>query len=172
MLAAGKHPVPSRTRKLSPPAPMVLHWGRCGRVGHRQENLFFLPQSRQQKALQMEGLHHLNVLPFLLITLFRRRHPLLFGLALAALVEPMVAPLAQPAGVMGSPCRPTLLALVVFACPLAWLQHGLPSLREKHLPRMNSPAPKGIISHSGSNFKGCGHALSFSVLRSDYTDGA
>src|ERR1700683_278370 len=35
-MAAGKRPVPSRTRKLSPPAPMVLPGGPGGRVGHRR----------------------------------------------------------------------------------------------------------------------------------------
>ena len=35
-IAKGKRPVPSRTRKLSPSAPMVLHRPRCGRVGHRR----------------------------------------------------------------------------------------------------------------------------------------
>src|ERR1700750_1456746 len=34
--AAGKHPDPSRTRKLSQPAPMVLHPTGCGRVGRRR----------------------------------------------------------------------------------------------------------------------------------------
>jgi hypothetical protein len=37
-IAAGKRPDPFRTRKLSPPAPMVLHWRRCGRVGRRRTN--------------------------------------------------------------------------------------------------------------------------------------
>ena len=32
-MARGKHPVPSRTRKLSLSAPMVLHAGVCGRLG-------------------------------------------------------------------------------------------------------------------------------------------
>src|ERR1700684_2753 len=32
-IAEGSHPFPSRTRKLSPPAPMVLHGKPCGRVG-------------------------------------------------------------------------------------------------------------------------------------------
>src|SRR4030088_3643300 len=36
VLAEGKRPVPSRTRKLSPPAPMVLHSLGCGRVGRRR----------------------------------------------------------------------------------------------------------------------------------------
>ena len=36
VLAAGSRPVPFRTRKLSLPAPMVLHPGGCGRVGHRR----------------------------------------------------------------------------------------------------------------------------------------
>ena len=40
MMAAGKRPVPFRTRKLSPPAPMVLHSGGCGRVGYRRPNNF------------------------------------------------------------------------------------------------------------------------------------
>ena len=35
-MAEGKRPVTFRTRKLSPPAPMVLHPGGCGRVGHRR----------------------------------------------------------------------------------------------------------------------------------------
>ena len=34
--AEGTHPIPFRTRKLSPPAPMVLHGSLCGRVGHRR----------------------------------------------------------------------------------------------------------------------------------------
>src|ERR687892_316425 len=38
-IAEGKHPVPFRTRKLSPPAPMVLPWRRGGRVG-RCRNIF------------------------------------------------------------------------------------------------------------------------------------
>src|SRR3954463_3424020 len=36
VVAEGKRPVPSRTRKLSPPAPMVLHSPGCGRVGRRR----------------------------------------------------------------------------------------------------------------------------------------
>jgi hypothetical protein len=36
VMAKGKHPVTFRTRKLSSSAPMVLHRGRCGRVGHRR----------------------------------------------------------------------------------------------------------------------------------------
>src|SRR5688572_15442974 len=35
-IAEGKRPVTFRTRKLSLPAPMVLHWRRCGRVGRRR----------------------------------------------------------------------------------------------------------------------------------------
>ena len=35
-IAEGKRPAPFRTRKLSPPAPMVLHPPGCGRVGHRR----------------------------------------------------------------------------------------------------------------------------------------
>ena len=34
--AWGKHPFPSRTRRLRPRRPMVLHWRRCGRAGGRQ----------------------------------------------------------------------------------------------------------------------------------------
>ena len=32
----GEHPYPSRTRRLRPERPMVLHWRRCGRAGGRQ----------------------------------------------------------------------------------------------------------------------------------------
>ena len=35
-MAVGSHPFPFRTRKLSPPAPMVLGWRRPGRVGRRR----------------------------------------------------------------------------------------------------------------------------------------
>ena len=35
-IAAGSHPFPSRTRKLSPPAPMVLEGRPSGRVGRRR----------------------------------------------------------------------------------------------------------------------------------------
>ena len=40
LIAAGKRPVPFRTRKLSPPAPMVLPPGGSGRVGYRRPNNF------------------------------------------------------------------------------------------------------------------------------------
>src|SRR3954454_10347877 len=36
VIAKGKRPVPFRTRKLSPSAPMVLHWERCWIVGRRR----------------------------------------------------------------------------------------------------------------------------------------
>ena len=44
--AAGTHPAPSRTRQLSPPAPMVLEGQPSGRVGHRQTNsVLLVPES-------------------------------------------------------------------------------------------------------------------------------
>src|SRR5205814_10303977 len=36
---AGVHPFPSRTRKLSPAGPIVLHAKVCGRVGHRRHKI-------------------------------------------------------------------------------------------------------------------------------------
>src|SRR4029453_14096769 len=39
VIAWGKRPVPFRTRKLRPTAPMVLHPGGCGRVGHRRTHI-------------------------------------------------------------------------------------------------------------------------------------
>ena len=42
--AWGKRPVPSRTRKLRPTAPMVLHPGGCGRVGHRRTTITGSPR--------------------------------------------------------------------------------------------------------------------------------
>ena len=39
IIARGFHPFPSRTRQLSPSAPMVLHARVCGRVGRRPINL-------------------------------------------------------------------------------------------------------------------------------------
>ena len=38
-IAEGPHPIPFRTRSLSPPAPMVLGRERPGRVGHRRETI-------------------------------------------------------------------------------------------------------------------------------------
>jgi hypothetical protein len=46
VIAWGKRPVPSRTRKLRPTAPMVLHPGGCGRVGHRR-TLFMKNRGRE-----------------------------------------------------------------------------------------------------------------------------
>ena len=43
-IAVGKRPAPFRTRKLSPPAPMVLHPNQCGRVGHRRTQLEMAPE--------------------------------------------------------------------------------------------------------------------------------
>src|SRR6266540_7186169 len=40
-IAEGKRPDPFRTRKLSPPAPMVLHPRECGRVGRRRTTTQF-----------------------------------------------------------------------------------------------------------------------------------
>src|SRR6185437_168817 len=36
IIPRGSHPFPSRTRKLSPAGPIVLHGKLCGRVGHRR----------------------------------------------------------------------------------------------------------------------------------------
>jgi hypothetical protein len=44
VLPEGPHPIPSRTRKLRPPGPMVLQGKLCGRVGRRRE-LFCSPES-------------------------------------------------------------------------------------------------------------------------------
>jgi hypothetical protein len=37
VIPEGPHPIPSRTRKLRPPGPMVLQGKLCGRVGRRRE---------------------------------------------------------------------------------------------------------------------------------------
>src|SRR5918999_809855 len=48
VMAEGERPVPSRTRKLSPPAPMVLHSPGCGRVGRRRHSTFqWAPANRR-----------------------------------------------------------------------------------------------------------------------------
>ena len=62
VIAWGKRPVPSRTRKLRPTAPMVLHPGGCGRVGRRRTqpkngpprqgvDHFFVPIHRRSEAV-------------------------------------------------------------------------------------------------------------------------
>ena len=57
VIARGKHPVPSRTRKLRLFAPMVLHWRRCGRVGHRR----FLIGILEGPGLIVQGLFVLSI---------------------------------------------------------------------------------------------------------------
>src|SRR6266496_1772503 len=52
-IAAGKRPDPSRTRKLSQPAPMVLHPPGCGRVGHRRT-----PPKTPEAPNTVGGLRH------------------------------------------------------------------------------------------------------------------
>src|SRR5687767_54928 len=47
VIAWGKRPVPFRTRKLRPTAPMVLHPGGCGRVGHRRTTIKVEAPTRQ-----------------------------------------------------------------------------------------------------------------------------
>src|SRR2546429_9402107 len=59
-IAEGKRPATFRTRKLSPPAPMVLHPRECGRVGRRRTittQLRAAPyQGRPSTAFGMSGL--------------------------------------------------------------------------------------------------------------------
>jgi hypothetical protein len=51
VIAWGKRPVPFRTRKLRPTAPMVLHPGGCGRVGHRRTTIRKTVESPNQPWL-------------------------------------------------------------------------------------------------------------------------
>lgn len=54
----GKRPVPSRTRKLSPPAPMVLHPPGCGRVGRRRTPLQEGPPEHRSGGLSAPTKQH------------------------------------------------------------------------------------------------------------------
>jgi hypothetical protein len=56
VIARGKRPVPFRTRKLRPAAPMVLHPGGCGRVGHRRNTIQVEDPNHQVGVLP-----HLNI---------------------------------------------------------------------------------------------------------------
>src|SRR4029434_9377430 len=71
VIAEGKRPVTFRTRKLSPPAPMVLHSGGCGRVGRRRTQrdrkahtgtggAFFCPRSGAWSVAGLRGLADLQ----------------------------------------------------------------------------------------------------------------
>ncbi len=62
ILAVGVHPVPYRTRKLSPHAPMVLQGQPCGRVGRRHPtsrigSFFVCRQGRGAPLLAPKALH-------------------------------------------------------------------------------------------------------------------
>ena len=62
ILAVGVHPVPYRTRKLSPHAPMVLQGQPCGRVGRRHPtsrigSFFVCRQGRDAALLAPKALH-------------------------------------------------------------------------------------------------------------------
>ena len=50
LIAEGKHPYPSRTRKLSPPAPMVLASRGAGRVGRRLDFHFGRGHERSSRT--------------------------------------------------------------------------------------------------------------------------
>ena len=54
VIAWGKRPVPFRTRKLRPTAPMVLHSRGCGRVGHRRTQ----PPRMARATTPGPSLHH------------------------------------------------------------------------------------------------------------------
>ncbi len=60
--AWGKRPVPSRTRKLRPTAPMVLHPGGCGRVGRRRTplNRSRTPHHQVRGPPSFNGVPHSN----------------------------------------------------------------------------------------------------------------
>ena len=55
VIAWGKRPVPFRTRKLRPTAPMVLHPRECGRVGHRRTTLSNTRKRRRAPHHQVRG---------------------------------------------------------------------------------------------------------------------
>ena len=57
LMAAGKRPVPFRTRKLSPPAPMVLPPGGSGRVGYRRPNNFTQAPATQHHRCAAGAFH-------------------------------------------------------------------------------------------------------------------
>jgi hypothetical protein len=59
VIAWGKRPVPFRTRKLRPTAPMVLHSRGCGRVGHRRTT----PTRVEAPTHQCWGLPNFNNQP-------------------------------------------------------------------------------------------------------------
>lgn len=66
-LPEGPHPISSRTRKLSPPGPMVLQSYLCGRVGRRRilfqtrsrklGRVFLCPFSGPSRAVEPGGVH-------------------------------------------------------------------------------------------------------------------
>ena len=58
-IAAGKRPVPFRTRKLSLHTLMVLHPGGCGRVSHRRHQT-----TKQQNTNKKRTAHHRPLLSF------------------------------------------------------------------------------------------------------------
>ena len=66
--AVGVHPVPSRTRQLSPPAPMVVCGSLHARVGHCQHSLFIPPKNQPDSTVWFLFLY-----PFSTFTSFSSR---------------------------------------------------------------------------------------------------
>ena len=58
VMAEGPYPIPSRTRKSSPPAPMVLQGPPCGRVGRRQ---IYAPDTQVSGASFFGSSRHLDL---------------------------------------------------------------------------------------------------------------
>jgi hypothetical protein len=56
--AAEAHPVPSRTRSLSPPAPMILPGQPGGNVGHRQKTFFDSPAFPKILIVSLQEIGH------------------------------------------------------------------------------------------------------------------
>ena len=63
-IAERSHPFPFRTRKLSSPAPMVLHGRLCGRVGRRRILTSTLLGSRSRGFFYYRTPRTLNLAPF------------------------------------------------------------------------------------------------------------
>ena len=66
--AEGSHPFPSRTRKLSPPAPTILTGQLVGKIGRRRGFLFGRQQIHKSKPL--DALTPINSLLFLKVKFF------------------------------------------------------------------------------------------------------
>ena len=138
--AEGEHPAPSRTRQLSPPAPMVLGAHAPGRVGHCQGSLFFFPLTLCQPRRPY------CQCPFTALVLLALLSVVLLGAAFSHhLAQPVFTRYRRPRR-FPPRCRVSTTerrAIPPIAGPARWQGYCFPTAGTRHGRSPSGPTPRG-----------------------------